>query len=265
LRKIAKMIGLALRYTWITLAMFTGTHPPVRGAVTKMYTYHLDRAQLVDDKNTEFVVYYLQKKVIAMQQRKRGEAVTVSPPLKKTRKTLHYGHPALGSGSTGMKRFAFLIFPAFLFLIVQVGITSAATPATTSGITGGSIYFETNPPGATIWLDNIELGTSPLTYYSEKTGTLDVRLRKRLYEDYTDTVVVIKGERVVFYARLTPVPNLADETLTTRPVTFATTTRMSTIHVPTPWPTTSPESPGDPAVVIGAAAIGIGFFVIRRR
>jgi hypothetical protein len=164
-----------------------------------------------------------------------------------------------------MKRFAFLICAALLLLMVQVGMTSAATTTTTSGVPGGSIYFETNPPGATIWLDDIELGTSPLTYYSEKTGTLDVRVRKRLYEEYTDKIVVIKGERVVFYARLTPVPNLADETPTTRPVTLATTTRKSTIHVPTPWPTTSPESPGDPAVVIGAAAIGIGFFVIRRR
>jgi hypothetical protein len=164
-----------------------------------------------------------------------------------------------------MKRFAFLICPAFLLLIVQVGITSAATPATTSGITGGSIYFETIPPGATIWLDDIELGTSPLTYYSEKTGILDVRVRKRLYDEYSDKVVVIKGERVVFYARLTPVPSFIDETTTTQPVTLATTTRKATIHVPTPWPTTAPESPGDPAMAIGAAAIGIGFFVIRRR
>ena len=109
-------------------------------------------------------------------------------------------HSAHRSGSTGMKRFPFLICLAFLLLIVQVGITSADSPTTTTattttpGRTGGSIYFETNPPGATIWLDNIELGTSPLTYYSEKTGTLDVRVRKRLYEDYTDKVVVIEGE-----------------------------------------------------------------------
>ena len=164
-----------------------------------------------------------------------------------------------------MKRFAFFSCPAIMLLIFLMGIASASPTTTTPGMTGGSIYFETNPPGATIWLDDIELGTSPLTYYSEKTGTLDVRVRKRLYEEYTDTVVVIKGERVVFYARLTPVPNLADETPTTRPVTFATTTRKSTLPVPTPWPTTSPESPVDPAVIIGAAAIGTGFFVIRRR
>jgi len=154
-----------------------------------------------------------------------------------------------------------------LLLIVQVSSTvSAVTMTTTPGMTGGSIYFETNPPGATIWLDNIELGTSPLTYYSEKTGTLDVRVRKKFYEDYTDKVVVIEGERVVFYARLTLVPgDTTVQTTAATPVTTVTTISTSTIKIPTPWPTTSPESPLDPAVVIGAAAIGIGFFAIRRR
>jgi hypothetical protein len=175
-------------------------------------------------------------------------------------------HSAHRLGSTGMKRFPFLICLAFLLLIVQVGITSAASPTTTPERTGGSIYFETNPPGATIWLDNIELGTSPFTYYSEKTGTLDVRVRKRLYEDYADKVTVSDGKRVVFYARLTPVSShITDEKTPAAPVTTATTISKSTIKIPTPWPTTSPESPVDPAVVIGAVAIGIGIFVIRRR
>jgi hypothetical protein len=93
-----------------------------------------------------------------------------------------------------------------------------------------------------------------------------VRLRKKFYEDYTDNVVVIEGERVVFYARLTLVPSVTTvETAAATTVTTATTISTSTIKVPTPWPTTSPESPVDPAVVIGAAAIGIGFFAIRRR
>jgi hypothetical protein len=132
-------------------------------------------------------------------------------------------------------------------------------------MTGGSIYFETNPPGATIWLDNIELGTSPFTYYSEKTGTLDVRVRKRLYEDYTDKVVVIEGERVVFSARLTMVSRKGtDEVTAAAPVTTATIISTSSIKIPTPWPTSLPESTLDPAVIIGATAIGIGFFVIRR-
>jgi hypothetical protein len=172
------------------------------------------------------------------------------------------------SGSTGIQRFPCLICLAFLLLIVLVDITSAdpqETTTTTPGPTGGSIYFETNPPGATIWLDNTELGTSPFTYYSEKTGTLDVRVRKKLYEDYLDKVNVIEGERVVFYARLVRVSgDITKETPIATPVTTSTTIRKSTIKIPTPWPTSSPESPVDPAVVIGAAAIGIGFFAIPR-
>lgn len=166
-----------------------------------------------------------------------------------------------------MKRFPYLIGLALLLLIFPATISSAASPATTTpGVTGGSVYFDINPPGATIWLDNVELGTSPLTYYSEKTGTLEVRLRKRLYEDYTDTVVVVEGERVVFYARLTPVSGVVTkETMPAAPVTTATTISKSTMKIPTPWPTTSPESPVDPAGVIGAIAFGTGFFMIRRR
>jgi len=168
-----------------------------------------------------------------------------------------------------MKRYTFLICLAFLLLMVQVGITSADSPATTTttpGMTGGSIYFETNPPGATIWLDNTELGTSPFTYYSEKTGTFEVRVQKKFYEDYTDNVVVFEGERVIFYARLTPVPSyIPDETTPVAPLTTVTTLSTSTIKIPTPWPTSSPASPVDPAVVVGAVAVGTGFFVIRRR
>jgi len=178
-------------------------------------------------------------------------------------------HSDYRSGSTGMKRFPFLICLAFLLFIVQAGITSAASPTTTTTTperTGGSIYFDTDPPGATIWLDNLELGTSELTYYSVKTGTFDVRVRKKGFEDYIDKVTVSDGERVVFYARLTPVSSkTSDEKTPTAMMTTATTISKSTITIPTPWPTSSPESPVDPAVVIGAAAIGIGFFVIRRR
>lgn len=166
-----------------------------------------------------------------------------------------------------MKRFPYLICLAIMLLIIPVGITSAASPTTTATpATGGSIYFETDPPGATIWLDNIELGTSPFTYYTEKTGTLDVRVRKRFFEDYSDKVVVIPGERVVFSARLTPIlGEITKATTPPKPVRTVTTLRTSTIKVPTSWPTPSPASPLDPAVVIGAGAIGIGIFVIRRR
>jgi hypothetical protein len=192
----------------------------------------------------------------------------MSPDYKNIRSGSMFIHSAHRSGSTGMKRFAYPVCLTIMLLVIPAGIASAASPTTTTtpGMTSSSIQFETDPPGATIWLDNIELGTSPFSYYSGKTGILDVRVRKRLYEDYTDKIVVIEGERVLFYARLTPiVGEITEKTTPPAPVRTVTTLSTSTIKVPTPWPTSSQESPLDPAVVIGAAAIGIGIFLIKRR
>lgn len=178
-----------------------------------------------------------------------------------------------------MKQFPFLVCLAFLTLLVQAGTVSAASPTTTTTTstltaettitpdrTGGSIYFETEPSGAKIWLNTIEIGISPFTYYSEKTGTMEVRAWRKGYENYTGTVTVSDGKRVVFSALLKEVSRgtIADPTLTVQ-VTTATTIRKSTMNIPTTWPTTSEKSPVDAAVVIGASALGICFFVIRRR
>jgi hypothetical protein len=176
-----------------------------------------------------------------------------------------------------MKQYPFLICLVFLLLLFQVGITSADSPANTttttvttaagttpSGRTGGSIFFDTHPPAAKVWLDNVEIGTSPFTYYSEKTGTFDVRVQRKGYEEYTDKVTVSEGKRVVVDVLLKPVSRDIPESTPATPVATATTIRKSTMNIPTPWPT-SPESPVDPAVVIGAVAAGAGFFVIRRR
>jgi hypothetical protein len=178
-----------------------------------------------------------------------------------------------------MKRLLFFLCLAFLFLPVLAGIASAdaVTNATTTNVTmnattttpekeGGSIYFETIPPEATIWLDNVNIGTSPFTYSTDKSATFIVQVRKKMFEDYTGTVTVSAGKRVVFSARLTEVSHaLTEENTYVAPVTTATTIRKSTMNIPTPWPTTSPESPVDPAVVLGAGALGTAFFMIRRR
>jgi hypothetical protein len=178
-----------------------------------------------------------------------------------------------------MKRLHFFLCLVFLLLLVPAGIasTDTATNTTTTNITmnatattpekeGGSIFFDTVPAEATIWLDNVNIGTSPFTYSSDKSATYIVQVRKKMYEDYTGTVTVSDGKRVVFYARLTPVSHaITEENTYIAPVTTAPTIRKSTMNIPTPWPTTSPEAPVDPALVIGATALGAGFFVIRRR
>jgi hypothetical protein len=177
-----------------------------------------------------------------------------------------------------MKRFALSVYLAFLLLTVLTGTASADSPNTTlttnatTVVTttmpervGGSVYFETDPPGATIWLETLEVGTSALTYYSEKTGTFNVRVQKKGYEDYAGTVIVSEGKRTIFEAVLKPVTyDISDKSTPVVTVTTMTTIRKSTIALPTPWPT-SPQSPLDPAVVIGAAVLGTVLFAIRCR
>jgi hypothetical protein len=187
---------------------------------------------------------------------------------------MHISHR---SESTGMKRYSFLPGLIFLILLGLTGIVSAdSLNATTETVTtaaattaphriGGSIYFETFPPGATIWLDTREIGTSPFTYYSENTGDFDVRIERKGYEKYAGRVTVGDGQRVVVSAVLVPVSVSPVEVSTTAvPVKTVTTIRKSTMTLPTPWPT-SPQSPVDPALIIGAAALGTGIFAIRRR
>jgi len=174
-----------------------------------------------------------------------------------------------------MKRFPFFVCLSFLLLLVQIGIASAASPATTTAATatptktpestGGSVFFETDPAGATIWVDNNQIGTSDLTFYSEKTGTLNVFIQRKGYEDFTGNVTVIENRKAEFYAKLTPLQHdLPVENTPIVPVVTATTIRKSTLTIPTSWPETT-ESPVDPAVVIGAAAVCAAFFAIRRR
>lgn len=162
---------------------------------------------------------------------------------------------------------------AFVFLMILAAGASAADPETTTvtplttetGTGGGSVFFDTDPDGATIWVDNNQIGTSDLTYFSGKTGTLNVFIQRKGYEDYTGTVTVIEGRKVEFFAKLTQLTRtLPTEEIPFVPVVIATTIRKSTMTVPTPWPETTQASL-DPAVVVGAAALGAVILAIRRR
>jgi hypothetical protein len=189
--------------------------------------------------------------------------------------SVHSGHT---SGRTGLKRFPLLIGLVFLLLLIAGGIASAddllanittnataAVTTTTADRAGGSIYFNTDPAGATIWLDNTEIGTSPLSHFTEKTGTFAVLVQKKGFENYTGTVTVTEGKRVIFEAWLIRVSEKPVDTGTPAiPVATATTIRRSTIPIPTPWPTSATSSPADPALALGAAAL-CGFFAMGRR
>lgn len=136
--------------------------------------------------------------------------------------------------------------------------------------TNSSIYFETNPTGAAVYLNKTKVGTSVFTYYNATPGTFNVLLQKTGYSDYSGSVTVISGKRTSFYARLTPLgedTTVATTAATATPVKTATTIKKSTLKVPTTWPSVAPTeaSPVDPVIVIGAAGIGIGLVVLRRR
>jgi hypothetical protein len=132
--------------------------------------------------------------------------------------------------------------------------------------TSGSVFFDTNPTGATVSLNGTRVGTSVFTYHNATPGTYKVLIQKSGYADYTGSVTVKEGTRVRYYAQLTPL-GAGTPAATVTPVKTATTVRKSTLKVPTTWPSATPTaaSPVDPALVIGAAGMGIGLVVIRRR
>jgi hypothetical protein len=158
------------------------------------------------------------------------------------------------------------------------GTTATTVPTYSTPSSGdNSVFFETDPAGAEIWLDGDDVGTSTFTYHTDRDGTYDVVVKKTGYEDYPASVTIIRGQRVSFYAPLTPLSSSNTSTCTTRatpaasgtPAKNVTTIQKSTLKIPTPWgtdpPTTEESSPADPAVVLGATSIAIGIVLLRRR
>lgn len=161
------------------------------------------------------------------------------------------------------------------------GTTTVTTTRTTSSSSGhgqNSVFFETNPPGATISLNGDIIGTSTFTYYTDRDGSFEVVVKMSGYEDYVGRVNILSGgQRTRFYAALTPLAsttNTGNATATpsasssSAPVKTTTTIRKSTLKIPTPLGTDPPateESPVDPALALGAAGIAIGIALFRRR
>ena len=142
------------------------------------------------------------------------------------------------------------------------------SPGQTTG--NSSIYFQSNPDGATVsWKNGTTIGTTTFTY-NITPGTYTVVVQKTGYKDYVGTVTAIEGKRVSFYAPLTLIGE--DTTQATTAVTTiamtVTTIKKSTLKVPTSWPSDTPTtegSPADPLIAVGAAGIGIALVVFRRR
>ena len=132
----------------------------------------------------------------------------------------------------------------------------------------GSIDISSSPSGASIYVDGSLEGTTPDTVDNLEEGTYRVVLKKSGYNDWGKTVKVTAGDSTEVNAYLDAVATVSTPVPTTRPTTVKTT-RVSTIKVPTTWPSATipvtTASPVDPAVALGAAGIALGLGVLRRR
>jgi hypothetical protein len=181
------------------------------------------------------------------------------------------------------------VIPFVVYGSSSPGTTTTTTTTETTAVSmtttpsgKNSIFFETNPTGATIYVDGNEAGSSAFKYYTDNDGTFNVVAKKIGYEDYEGKVTVVDGGPTArFYALLTPLASTG--TAATTAVTSSaspvktitgiqnttTTTRKSTLKIPTPLgtdpPLTAEESPADPAIALIAGGLAIMFAVIRRR
>jgi hypothetical protein len=134
----------------------------------------------------------------------------------------------------------------------------------------GSIDFSSSPSGAAIYIDNIANGTTPNTVDDLLVGSYKVVLKKSGYEDWGKIVNVEEDEETEVDAKLYAVATATPATQATPVPPTATrttvrTTAKSTIKIPTTWvdtPTTTAESPLDPAIIIGA--VGLVFVALRK-
>ena len=148
----------------------------------------------------------------------------------------------------------------------------------------GSIDLSSSPSGASILLDGIANGTTPVTLDNVIAGSHKVILRKNGYDEWGKTVNVNEGKTTSVTAKLSatvssPAPVRTANPAPVQPAAPATAgittggtkkpVAKSTIRIPTKIaddpPAAPAESPLDPLVVIGAAAIGPGLAALRRR
>jgi hypothetical protein len=132
-------------------------------------------------------------------------------------------------------------------------------------ITNGSIYFETNPPGASVYVNNTYKGTTPFTLSNVIPGYYKVLVEDSGYQTYTETVKVTSGTKTSFYAKLVSSETATATTVPTTTVTTVATMKKSTVKTPTPWPTDTmtPASPVGTLAIIGA--ISLAFIALRKR
>jgi hypothetical protein len=139
----------------------------------------------------------------------------------------------------------------------------------------GSIDISSSPSGASIYVDGTLDGTTPDTVDDLIEGSHKVILKMSGYQDWGKMVTVTAGDTsevdadlVVTTTAATPVPTYMPAPVRTPPPATTKPTRTDTLQVPTPWPgttaATTQTSPVDPALIILATGLGLGFVVHKK-
>jgi hypothetical protein len=128
----------------------------------------------------------------------------------------------------------------------------------------GTLYFYSSPSGASIYLNSVYQGLTPLTLYNVTAGTYTVLLQLSGYDDLSGSYEVTAGNQTSVYNSFTS--SVAETTVPpteTTSTAVMTTFRTSSVTVPTAWPTdTTPASPVGALPVLGG--IGLALLVLKK-
>jgi PEGA domain len=127
----------------------------------------------------------------------------------------------------------------------------------------GSIDVTSSPSGAKIYLDSAYVELTPYIIHDVSPGYHTVLIAKTGYGDWSERVIVKSGTTISVNGDLGTGQTAVATSLPTGTAT-TTVVKTSTKKVPTPWPTTTtPASPLEAPVVLGA--IALGFVVLARK
>lgn len=131
----------------------------------------------------------------------------------------------------------------------------------------GEIDISSSPTGASVYVDSTYVGTTPYAMTDVSVGSHTVKVSKTGYNDWSNIVKVTDGGTNTVAADLSVVETTVITTVpTSAPTTIKTLLKVTTVKVPTTYPkttTTTPASPVEGAVILGA--IGLGIVVLHRK
>jgi len=132
----------------------------------------------------------------------------------------------------------------------------------------GAIEVSSSPSDATVYLEGVSKGKTPITLSDLDVGTYKLMVKKDGYADWMRSVKITSGKTESFSANLEVKTTATTATPTSGPTTIPTSikvTRKQTSATPTPWPsdTPTPASPLDALVIVGG--IGLALIALRRK